>query len=149
MSDQLAKYELNICNDTLVIYSRFTPQTWLSSEIWQTWMKAILGKHCSMRPLSIPCISLVADEISFVAPQIRQFYWQVADIWGSICFLIFVDEISLAGSEIPGVPTMYLTLRLNFEAVTNLMSGILSFPVSPDLYNSFDTLLILLSWPDE
>ena len=34
----------------------------------------------------------------------------------------------------------YLTLSLNFEAVTTLMSGSLGFPVSPDLYDSFDTL---------
>ena len=36
---------------------------------------------------------------------------------------------------------MYLTLTLNFEAVTILMSEILDFPVSLDLYNSLDTLL--------
>ena len=37
---------------------------------------------------------------------------------------------------------MYLTLTLNFEAVTTLMPGTLGFPVSPDLYNSLDALLV-------
>ena len=37
---------------------------------------------------------------------------------------------------------MYLTLTLNFEAVTTLMSGILGNPVSLDLYNPFHTLFI-------
>ena len=37
---------------------------------------------------------------------------------------------------------MYLTLTLYFETVTTMMLGILAFPVSPNLYNSFDTLLI-------
>ena len=44
--------------------------------------------------------------------------------------------------EIPGVPKMYLVLTLNFEPVTTLMSEILGFAVSPDLYDSFDTLPI-------
>ena len=43
---------------------------------------------------------------------------------------------------IPSVPKMYLTFTLYFEAVTIIMLGILGFPVSSDLYNSFDTLLI-------
>ena len=37
---------------------------------------------------------------------------------------------------------MYLTLTLYFEAVTKIISGISNFPVSPDMYNLFDTLLI-------
>ena len=37
---------------------------------------------------------------------------------------------------------LYLTLTLYFEAVTTLMLGISGFPVSPYLYDSFDTLLI-------
>ena len=37
---------------------------------------------------------------------------------------------------------MDLTLTLNFEAVTTLMSGMLGFLVSPDMYNSFVTLLV-------
>ena len=37
---------------------------------------------------------------------------------------------------------MYLTLRLYFEAVITTMLAILGFPVSADLYNSFDILLI-------
>ena len=37
---------------------------------------------------------------------------------------------------------MYMTLTLNFERVTTLMSGSVGFFVSPNLYNSFDTLLI-------
>ena len=37
---------------------------------------------------------------------------------------------------------MHLTLMLYFEAVTTIVSGLLRFSVSPDLYNSFDTLLI-------
>ena len=37
---------------------------------------------------------------------------------------------------------IYLTLTLYFEAVTTIMLGILGFPVSPDLYNSFGVLLI-------
>ena len=37
---------------------------------------------------------------------------------------------------------LHLTLTLCSEAVTTIMLGISSFPVSPDLYNSFDTLLI-------
>ena len=36
---------------------------------------------------------------------------------------------------------MYLTLMLYFEAVTTIMTGILGFTASPDLYNSFNTLL--------
>ena len=38
--------------------------------------------------------------------------------------------------------TMYPTLTFYFEAVTTIMPGTLGFPVSPDLYNSFETLLI-------
>ena len=37
---------------------------------------------------------------------------------------------------------MYLTLAFKFEAVTTLMSGIIGFPVTPGLYNSFDTLFV-------
>ena len=36
---------------------------------------------------------------------------------------------------------MYLTLMLYFEAVTAIMAGIVGFTASPDLYNSFYTLL--------
>ena len=44
--------------------------------------------------------------------------------------------------NIPGVPKkVYETLMLYFEAVTTIMSEILDFPVSPGLYNSFNTLL--------
>ena len=48
MSDQLAKYELHIFNDILGIYNfivnrrHFTPQTSLSNEIWETWIRVIL-----------------------------------------------------------------------------------------------------------
>ena len=45
---------------------------------------------------------------------------------------------------------LYPTLTFYFEAVTTIMLGILGFPVSADLYNSFDTLLIcfhdLMKW---
>ena len=37
---------------------------------------------------------------------------------------------------------MYLTLTLYFETVTTIIFGILAFPISPDLCNSFDTLPI-------
>ena len=37
---------------------------------------------------------------------------------------------------------MYLTLTLYSEAVTTIMLKISGFPVSADLYNSFDTLVI-------
>ena len=47
------------------------------------------------------------------------------------------------GVQYTGRPKkMYLTLTLYFEAVTAIVSGLLDFPVFPDLYNSFDTLLI-------
>ena len=37
---------------------------------------------------------------------------------------------------------MYLTSTFYFEAVSTTMSGIIGFLVSPNLYNSFDSLLI-------
>ena len=36
----------------------------------------------------------------------------------------------------------YLTLTFYFEAVATTMLAMLGLPVFPDLYNSFDTLLI-------
>ena len=36
---------------------------------------------------------------------------------------------------------IYLTLMLYFEAVTTIMVGILGLTASPDLYNSFNSLL--------
>ena len=41
-----------------------------------------------------------------------------------------------------GESILYLALTLNFGTLNTLMSGVLGFPVSMDLYNSFDTLLI-------
>ena len=37
---------------------------------------------------------------------------------------------------------MCVTFTLYFEAVITTMFGILGFPVSPDIYNSFHILLI-------
>ena len=37
---------------------------------------------------------------------------------------------------------MYLILTLYFEELTAIVSGLLGFSVSPDLYNSCETLLI-------
>ena len=48
MSDQLAKYELHIYNDILLIYnfivkmSPFYPTNLVFREIWETWIRAIV-----------------------------------------------------------------------------------------------------------
>ena len=58
----------------------------------------------------------------------------------SFCDIFFC---LLKSNIIPGCPIkMYLTFTLNFGALSILMSGNLTFPVSPDLYNSLDTLHI-------
>ena len=44
---------------------------------------------------------------------------------------------------------MYLILTLYFEELTAIVSGLLGFSVSPDLYNSCETLLICFSRPGE
>ena len=49
---------------------------------------------------------------------------------------------AVLGEKLPGVPNIVPTLTPNIKAVTTLMSGNSGFPVSSDLYNSFDTLLI-------
>ena len=57
--------------------------------------------------------------------------------------MLFLERADRELSEnIPVSPKIYLTLTLNFEAMVTLMLGILGFLISPDLYNSFDTLFI-------
>ena len=59
------------------------------------------------------------------------------------CFVIYCwRKINLVDFEkifhlhtLPGVPTMFITLTLYFEAVTTMMLAILGFLVSPDLHN--------------
>ena len=76
----------------------------------------------------------------------------------NVCFLLYVCETNkwteLKNYLITHVtmtplyrdaPKMYLTLTLNFKAVTTLMSGIFVFSVFPDLYNSFNSLLTLFN----
>ena len=59
-----------------------------------------------------------------------------------INFRLFLSFISIY-ITIPGVPEkMYLTLTVNFEVVTTLMSRILVFPVFRHQYNLFDNFLI-------
>ena len=53
-----------------------------------------------------------------------------------------VVSIKVTSIYLHGVPKMCVDLTLYFEAVTTIMSRILGFSVSPDLYNSFDTLFI-------
>ena len=61
----------------------------------------------------------------------------ITDLYlGNTIVLVLHDQFVL------GVPKMYLTLTLNFGAVTTFMSRILFFPIFLDLYNSFDTLFI-------
>ena len=65
---------------------------------------------------------------------------RASKVWGDF------QDLKSPGAEPPGnivcPKKMYLILTLNFEPVTTLMSGSLVLSVFPDLYNSFDTLLI-------
>ena len=106
----------------------------------------------SFSGLPVDSLRMTSSESQLRATGLK-FRYDLQDVM--LCFLSNVKAFRSVSEELSAIEVctfsnvlywvsqkMYLTLTLYFEAVAAIMSGILNFPVSSDLYNSIDTLLI-------